>query len=283
MKRIAVLFLALFLFGCAANNKSLIKSPKYKEFANNLELINSNIEQGKYKKAIEIIDFLIGAGLKDVRLFYNRGICLSNTGLYSKAVDDFKYVIKNAENKQLKAKAYTAIGYCKYKLDDEDAAVLNFQKAIQIDKDYLAFYSLGYLYMNKQEYIKAKIRFYRSIEENPQFVPAYINLGKCYIKLGEFERAKDTLLAAANFDNSNPEVFYDLGYVYDTLNDYNMSILYYTKALDLTPMFAPAYINRGLVYLYINKKDKACRDFKQACNLSFCDKYKNLKQIGICQ
>jgi len=283
MKRIIAVFIVFLLFGCSANRSNIKNNISYKKFSSDFELINANMEQGKYKKAAEIITFLINNGIKDVRLYYDRGICLSNLKMYAKAMDDFKYIIKNAKDIEYESKAYTAMGYCYYMLYDEDNAIKSFNEAIKLNNNYLAFYSLGYIYMKHNKYIKAKIRFYRAIEENAQFTPSYIDLSKCYIKLGEFERAKETLLAAANLGEKDPELFYNLGYVYDNLNNYEMSILYYTKAIELTPLFAPAYVNRGLVYLYLNKKDKACSDFKQACNLSLCDKLESLKQIGVCQ
>ncbi len=282
MKRIVALFLIFLLFGCATSS-NVKKEAKYSEFSSNLELINSNMDRGKYKKAIEIINFLIDNNLKDVRLYYDRGLCLSNLGLYVKAINDFDYVIKHSKDSALKSKAYISKGFCYNKLDNQNKAEYSFKESVKLDNNYLAFYSLGYLYMKKNQYVRAKIQFYRAISKNSQFVPSYIDLSKCFIELGEFKRAKQILLAAENFDSNNPEVCYNLGYVYNALDDYNLSILYYTKALNLTPMFAPAYINRGLVYLYLNKKDMACSDFKQACNLSFCDKLNSLKQIGVCQ
>ena len=48
----------------------------------------------------------------------------------------------------------------------------------------------------------------------------------------------------------------------EAINDLN-------KAIQLKPDFAMAYLNRGISYLNIGKKDEACIDFSKSIELGF--------------
>jgi len=46
-----------------------------------------------------------------------------------------------------------------------------------------------------------------------------------------------------------------------------MAINDYNRAIDANPDYAPAYYNRGFIFLSIGKKNEAIFDFQSACNL----------------
>ena len=50
----------------------------------------------------------------------------------------------------------------------------------------------------------------------------------------------------------------------------------YTKAIELNPKYGGAYVNRGYVFNKIGQKEKACSDWKWACDLGDCKSYNSV-------
>ena len=48
---------------------------------------------------------------------------------------------------------------------------------------------------------------------------------------------------------------------------YDQAIAYFNEALEINPRYADAYDNRGLAYYYKGQYDKACSDWRRACEL----------------
>ena len=62
-----------------------------------------------------------------------------------------------------------------------------------------------------------------------------------------------------------------------------MALLQSEMAIEINPKLAKAYNNRGLAYYYKGLNDKACSDFKLACELGFCEGYEFAKRKGGCE
>lgn len=50
-------------------------------------------------------------------------------------------------------------------------------------------------------------------------------------------------------------------------NDFDSAVLYYTKAIELAPKYAPAYYNRGIVFNSQKKYAEAIGDYTKAIEL----------------
>lgn len=61
-----------------------------------------------------------------------------------------------------------------------------------------------------------------------------------------------------------------------------MAINDFNKAIELDPMHADAYINRG-VTKYLGNLGEYCSDFKKACNLGDCGGLSWTKKNGLCK
>jgi len=58
---------------------------------------------------------------------------------------------------------------------------------------------------------------------------------------------------------------------YDAYNNKNFdgSIVYYSKAIELKPDYAHAYYNRGIAYYYKGEYERAKEDYRKACELGY--------------
>jgi tetratricopeptide (TPR) repeat protein len=86
------------------------------------------------------------------------------------------------------------------------------------------------------------------IAADPDFAPAYINLGTLYFHMRRFGRAEELYRRATVADPGYVLAFFDLGNVLDELDRPDESIEAYRKAIALAPRYADAHYNLALAY-----------------------------------
>jgi len=86
------------------------------------------------------------------------------------------------------------------------------------------------------------------IAAEPNFAPAYINLGTIYFHMRRFGRAEELYRRATMADPGYVLAFFDLGNVLDELDRPDESIDAYRKAIALAPRYADAHYNLALAY-----------------------------------
>ncbi|MDA8696027.1 tetratricopeptide repeat protein [Flavobacteriales bacterium] len=79
-----------------------------------------------------------------------------------------------------------------------------------------------------------------------------------YLIAGEFERAKENLMLAAEQDPTNEILWFSLGSVYDNLNMQDEAVEAYAKSLEIKPDYFDANYNLGA--LYFNKAVQMVND-----------------------
>ena len=88
------------------------------------------------------------------------------------------------------------------------------------------------------------------------------------------------LLAACTAWGQDAMHFFNLGM--NSSMAYN-KIQHFTKALELNPVYADAFSDRGVAYYYNDQFYKACSDWKRACELGLCANYEWAKINGVCK
>ena len=86
------------------------------------------------------------------------------------------------------------------------------------------------------------------IAADPNFAPAYINLGTIFFHMRRFGRAEELYRHATMADPGYVLAFFDLGNVLDELDRPDESIAAYRKAIALAPRYADAHYNLALAY-----------------------------------
>lgn len=61
--------------------------------------------------------------------------------------------------------------------------------------------------------------------------------------------------------------YFNRGYAFFELGEYNRAIVNYNKVIDLEPRNGPAYFNRGLAYEKLGNREQALEDFKTSAKL----------------
>jgi tetratricopeptide (TPR) repeat protein len=86
------------------------------------------------------------------------------------------------------------------------------------------------------------------MERDPNFAPAWINLGTIHFHQREFDCAEQLYRRATEIDPNYVLAFFDLGNVLDELQRLEESIAAYGRAVALAPGYADAHYNLALAH-----------------------------------
>lgn len=277
-----ILLLLLLLWGCAKPKGLSDYSLKTK-----LSNINKAILAKDYSFAYLMLcelekrnDVNINATLMNT-IVLNKAYCLIGEKKYNEAIK----VLDKAITTYPKNPRYYILRASIFNLTKElDRAISDLKSAEELSpNDSTIKYNLGCLYIEKENYFRAAKKFEQAVGIDPYFKDAFVNLGYSLFHLGKYKAAIFYLKKAASLDDSDPDIYFNMAITYEKLQDYDNAILHYSKAIEIKPIYISGFINRGLLYLSLSKKELACSDFKTACNLGNCEKYNELKEIMVCQ
>lgn len=186
-------------------------------------------------------------------------------------------------NAQKKAEDYYRQGELKSSFFDNDGAINEYQKALEIDSTYEdAYNKIALIYFNKKDYqnaIKYMNSYIRLVNNNADAL---------YIRgMAKFS-AEDLQGSIIDFDNAikinskHVRAFYARGLAKNKLGDFTNAVSDFDATLNLKTKgnskleFADAYFNRAVAKQGLGKKDEACLDFKKAADLGSVDSEKAL-------
>lgn len=177
-------------------------------------------------------------------------------------------------NAQKMAEDYFKQGELKSSFYDNDGAISEYQKAIDLDSTFKEAYNkIALIYFNKKDY-----------SNSIKYMNSYIrfdnnNADALYIRGMAKFNAEDLHSAINDFDYSiqhNPKhvrAFYARGLAKNKNGDFAEAINDFDATLNLKTKgnskleFADAYFNRAIAKQNLGKNDDACLDFKKAADL----------------
>jgi tetratricopeptide (TPR) repeat protein len=152
------------------------------------------------------------------------------------------------------AEAYNRRGIAYGKKGDGDRAFAGFNRAIKLDPDYAeAYCNRGFAYYIKKDCGQAIADFNRAIKLDPDYAEAYCRRGYAYGKKGDYGQAITDINRAIELDPDYAWAYYGRADAYGEKGDYDQAIADYTQAIKLNPDYAAAYVSRGSAYLMYKK------------------------------
>ena len=154
-----------------------------------------------------------------------KGYCYLELKDFSNAVDSC--------NKGLKDKwSYQNLGKAHFGLSNYEAAIVNFNKVIEIDENYkFGYQEKGKTLFLLKKYQEAEDCFSMVIEIDPNYKWAYHEKGKVFLKLNDQSSALKTFEKVIEIDPKYKMVFYDLAFSYQFMGMYEKAIDYYKKLI----------------------------------------------------
>jgi tetratricopeptide (TPR) repeat protein len=201
-------------------------------------------DPGKYNESLIAIDNAIKLNKNDYTLFNEKAALLSQNKQFAKAIKIYDEIIR--QNPE--AYTYSNRGVVKSDLGDNKGAIIDYNKATELNPQYATAYSnRGINKFKLGDKVGAIKDFNQAIKINPTSELAYSNRGLAKYqsgdKIGAFVDTNKALELNPGFANA----YYNRGgWKYSSGNKQG-AVLDYDQALEYNPSYAQAYSKRGLI------------------------------------
>jgi len=106
----------------------------------------------------------------------------------------------------------------------------------------------------------------RSIDERR--FDDFLNNAKSFLIARDIEKAKNSVNDALKLNSENSEALHLLACIYESVNNLESAIGFYSRAIEFAPNNAMAYNNRGYAYQKLGKFDEALKDYNESIRIN---------------
>ena len=150
-------------------------------------------------------------------------------------------------------------------------AIKNFDIAISMDNHlYEAYLNRGRAYYELAQYDKAIEDFTKAINTDKRMgllgLPYYIR-GNAYNKTGQYDKAIRDFTKAISWDHYDRGAYLNRGNAYLDKGEFKKAMEDYNTAISLMPRYEKAYLGRGLVWFKTGEFDRAITEFSEAVRI----------------
>lgn len=134
----------------------------------------------------------------------------------------------------------------------------------------IAFMITAYAYLTVRQNVlwKEPIDFYnRTLGFAPDSCRLYHNLGKEYMRAGNYQEAVRAFRKEIEMDPKNESAYSMLGVAYGACGDIKRSVSSFQTAISINPEYALAYYNLGNEYVAVGDTQKAIASYRRAIQL----------------
>lgn len=237
-------------------------------------------EQGcmtQIKKGIPI--FLALLVISIVFVAVTAGLIAHFTGYfdYQQAVDqydkkDFKesveYSTSALEKNPKNDSAYMLRGSAYMNMDNNEKAMADFNRAIELRADLPASYDLrGVCNLRSNKPEEAIKDFDMALSLDPNYTQSYFNRGIAYSRMGDSSNAMRDLKSAESRGFKEPELYVVLSDIHVEAGEYDKGLEIISKAVEMNPNHPSIYAQRAITYGKAGEYEKAYKDFDKALEL----------------
>lgn len=177
------------------------------------------------------------------------------------------------------AKDYTQRGRDLLEKQEYVEALVNLNKAIEIDPNYASAYYLRGNIKDKFEDRHGSMKDYNlAIEKNPKFSDAFFARGNVKMKLQDYYGAVDDYSAAIAINENFVDAYFNRGKAKQFLQAYQDAINDCTKIIQINPKNADAYSMRGILRIEFGDLKNGCLDLSKAGELGDLKAYELIKE-----
>ena len=176
--------------------------------------------------------------------------------------------IKRNEEKVTASQLYQRGSEC-YNRGDLAEATKFYNQAIEMDKMYAAPWTgLGWIYNDKEEYLKAIECFRKSVELYDSFAVPYNGLSYAYNYSKDYNKAIEYGNKAVQLDSGYAAAWNNIGLAYNNLGNLDKAVEYYNKAISTNTKDEIPMANIGNVYYKQKNFAKALEYYQKAIKIN---------------
>jgi tetratricopeptide (TPR) repeat protein/peroxiredoxin len=184
------------------------------------------------------------------------------------------------------AEPYYGLGSIYLQQQKNAQARESFERAVALQANYpgtwpRAWNNLGIVVARQGHTEEAIQNFQRALQIDPDFVIALVNLGNAYHQQKRWDDAKRVLERALELSPDDADANYGLGMIFAQLNDTDHAYDHLQKALAARPAYPEALNNLGVLYLRTNRQENAEKSFKESIRVApgYDQAYLNLARL----
>jgi tetratricopeptide (TPR) repeat protein len=218
-------------------------------------------------KAEKDINQAVALKPKDPGYRFNLGVVELKRRDYAKALEAFNEAMRlkgpPARILQYRAEVRSLLG-------DQARAMQDVQSAIEKEPNSAALHDvLGMIRMRGRDFEVAMQDFEQAMKIDSDYAAARLHYGLALANLGKLKRARSQIDEATDTDKSNKEAWTELCHVRRLMKDASDAVKDCSRAMEIDPVYAPAYFHRGLSFLAVKQNFKAVEDLDRAVRLGF--------------
>lgn len=180
---------------------------------------------------------------------------------------------------QQTAKDFTQKGRELYEKREFMEALLNLNKALDIDANYAqAYYVRGNIKDSFDDRHGAMKDYNLAIEKNPKFADAFFSRGNVKMKLQDYYGAIADYTSAIGVNENYIEAYFNRGKAKQFLQAYEDAINDCSKIIQLHPKNIDAYFMRGILRIDFGDTKNGCLDLSKAGELGDLKAYEMIKE-----
>jgi tetratricopeptide (TPR) repeat protein len=166
--------------------------------------------------------------------------------------------------KMKQAETLAAEGTKKAMNGDNEGAIGDFTKSLEIYPSASTFMKRGYAYLLLQDYRTAMTDLNEAIKQNPKLDRAYFARGVCRFEQQDFTGAQEDMNRFIEKDKKNPMAYNYLAGIRFMQKDFKGALDYYDQVVQLDPNYPDVYTNRGMMKHYTGDLKGAIADYDES-------------------
>jgi tetratricopeptide (TPR) repeat protein len=177
------------------------------------------------------------------------------------------------------AKDLTQKGMEHYEKREFMEALLNLNKAIEVDASYSkAYFVRGNIKEAFDDRHGAMKDYNLALEKNPKFPDAFFCRGNVKMKLQDYYGAIDDYSSAIKLNESYVEAYFNRGKAKQYLQAYEDAINDCSKIIQINPKNVDAFYMRGILRINFGDTKNGCLDLSKAGELGDLKAYEAIKE-----
>lgn len=156
-----------------------------------------------------------------------------------------------------------------YSQGNQSESLRLFEQCVAEDSTFSeAYLNISYITFDQKNFVKALVNAKKALKYNQFQAPVFIQTGKCFYYLEEYDSAVYFLNKAISFGAKAESDYLYLAKSLAYQGEYRDAAFYFGKAIEINPNNALAYNERGSALFQLGEYELAKADFEKALSLN---------------